>query len=65
MKYKNKPVQLLIRRGLLYLIQQFWVKADIIREMLYFVQELYNEMTSGRDFIFFFCRKWNFFRENV
>ncbi|KHL91112.1 hypothetical protein QW71_36570, partial [Paenibacillus sp. IHB B 3415] len=42
MKYNNLPAKRLRGGGMLYFIQQFWIRAEIMRKMLYFVQDFFN-----------------------
>ncbi|WP_281192295.1 hypothetical protein [Paenibacillus borealis] len=39
MKYKNFPAKRLGGGEMLHFVQQFWIRAEIIRGMLYLVQD--------------------------
>ncbi|WP_167549570.1 hypothetical protein [Paenibacillus borealis] len=39
MKYNNYPLHCLIGSEMLHSVQQFWITANLKRELLYFVQD--------------------------
>jgi hypothetical protein len=44
MKYKNNPAKPLGDGEILLFIQQFWILADRMRKMLYYVQDSINNL---------------------
>ncbi|MEK3683607.1 hypothetical protein [Paenibacillus sp. FSL R10-2736] len=39
MKYKNNPAKSLEKGAIMPFVQQFWIWADRMKEMLYYVQD--------------------------